>query len=346
VGQNVTKGRGIEPLRKSLLERRFENAVVLGARDCRLAEKAVLCAVSGGPDSVALLLALSRRASAIGIRKLGVAHVNHRLRLTSGKDAALVRNLSRSLGLRCETVSVNVDATAAGLEAGARVARYFALEELARRSGYDTVVTGHTRTDQAETVLLRLLRGSGLRGLSAMARVRGLGPGVKLARPLLGLSGADTRRYVKAAGARVALDSTNADTTLRRNALRLRVWPALARLEPALELRLAELAGQAREDEAALEALARAATSSLVRRRGQRLAIPAPALAALPPAVGRRVLRRALYRLNPLAQPSAPHLRALLALASRGRGEVHVSGSLTGRVVRGKLWLGRREPTS
>ena len=326
--------------RLPLAQRRFENAVAEGARRCGLPGEAVLCAVSGGPDSVALVAALARRAKTLEIQRLGVAYIDHQLRLAAAEEAAAVRRLAAALDLPFYLARVQVQAKGVGLEAGARAARYLALTEMATQADFSVVATGHTRTDQAETVLLRLLRGSGLRGLSAMAEARELSPGVRLCRPLLSLSGADTRAYTAAAKLSTSWDESNADRNIRRNALRLDVWPALAALEPTLELRLYEFARQCREDEAALEALARSASATLLRVAAGAVVLPAKTVAALPPAIARRVLRRAILELRPSAQPSALHLRELLVLCNRGgRGEVHVAGDLTGLLAAGQLTL-------
>jgi tRNA(Ile)-lysidine synthase len=194
-------------------------------------------------------------------------------------------------------------------------------------------------------VLLRLLRGSGLKGLAAMAPVRRLGPGVRLARPLLDLSRAQVHRYTERNALPTFVDPTNQELRFLRNALRHEVWPALERLSPSLEVRLASLAEACREDEGTLSALARAARVGLLEVDGDRLILPRRAVAALPEPVARRVLRDVLHRLRPTASPSAVHLRGLLALVrSTKPGELHLPGDLRAEVRRGSLTLGPRPP--
>jgi tRNA(Ile)-lysidine synthase len=349
--ESPRKSRPKSPLKPSE-ERWFENRVCEGARICQMPRNSVLCAVSGGADSTTLAVALARRAAPLGIG-MAIAHVDHQLRPTSGADGVIVRNLAALLGVPFFQARVEVSAKGAGKEAAARAVRYLALEQIAIREGFQIVATGHTRTDQAETVLLRLLRGAGLRGLSGMASSRrlasrlaatpGLGSATRLCRPLLSLSRDETRSYVASLGLRVAVDESNSDRAILRNALRMDLWPALAGFEPALEPHLAELARQCREDEEVLESLARAASASLTRAAAGRLVVKAPALAVLPRAVAIRLVRRAIARLRPAAQPSALHLRRIVELCVRGgAGELHIAGDLIARLRKGTLTLAPR----
>ena len=157
----------------------------------------VLAAVSGGGDSVALLRGLAA-LKLPGEGRLIAAHVNHKLRgADSDADQAFVQELCGQLGLACEVATAAVDPTAGsrgqGIEATARRARYAVLEEMAGRVGARFVVTAHTADDQAETILHRILRGTGIRGLSGMSRSRRLGPATLL-RPLLGYRPCGTGR--------------------------------------------------------------------------------------------------------------------------------------------------------
>jgi tRNA(Ile)-lysidine synthase TilS/MesJ len=219
------------------------------------------------------------------------------------------------------------------------------LQRIAQATGCRFVAVAHTRTDQAETVLLRLLRGSGLKGLGAMAPTRRLAAGVWLVRPLLGISRRQVRQYAQQEGLPTFEDPTNQELRFLRNALRLEVWPALERLSPALEVRLASLAEGCREDEAALSSLARAAQIGLVSVDGEEMTIPRRALAALPAPVAHRVLRDVIRKLRPGAPVSAVHLRDLLALVrSRKGAELHLAGDLRAQARQGVLRLGPRPP--
>jgi tRNA(Ile)-lysidine synthetase-like protein len=261
-------------------------------------------------------------------------------------DRSTAEALAAKLALPLVVEEVRVEPEG-GIEAGARRARYAALQALARARGCRFVVVAHTRTDQAETVLMRMLRGSGLKGLAAMATVRRLGPGVLLARPLLGLSRREVHRYVEWTQLPFFEDPTNRELRFLRNALRHEVWPALERLSPSLEVRLAGLAESCREDEATLSALARAAQVGLLRAEGDQFVLPRRSVAALPESVARRLLRDVLHRLRPKASLAAVHLRGLLVLIRSGKGaELHLPGDLRAEVRRGSLRIGPRPSRS
>ncbi len=212
----------------------------------------VLLAISGGADSVALLRAMASLKTE-GPGKLHVAHFNHRLRGDeSAADEQFVRQLCDNLALECyvgetpdgQTIAAGGD----GLEAAAREARYEFLTQTAQRLGARYVVTAHTADDQAETILHRILRGTGIGGLSGMARARRLGPATTLIRPLLETRRADLVGYLSDLGQPFRSDSSNADTRLTRNRIRHELLPQLARqyntgVIDAL-LRLGSLAGQ------------------------------------------------------------------------------------------------------
>jgi tRNA(Ile)-lysidine synthase len=208
----------------------------------------VLVAVSGGADSVALLRGLAAiRPSGRG--RLVVAHANHQLRDAAAADAAFVETLCRTLQVPCELGVVTVGPIAGdGLEAAARAARYQFLEAAAGRFGARYLVTAHTADDQAETVLQRILRGTGIRGLAGISRVRPLGP-ASLLRPLLGCRRAELRAYLAAIGQDYRHDASNDELRFTRNRIRHELLPQLAgSYHPNVVenvLRLATLAGEA-----------------------------------------------------------------------------------------------------
>ena len=210
--------------------------------------KVVLIALSGGPDSVALLhaiLALRDRKRGPSIR-IAAAHLNHCIRgAEADRDEAFVRELCAMLGVELVIEqAVGLTTATPNLEERARAARYAFLERTAARFGAAHIAIAHHADDQAETVLMRLLRGSGVQGLGAMAEY---GPG-RLIRPLLHLTRAEIMDYLKEIGARFVTDSSNRSTALVRNRVRHELIPMLERdYAPGLRRRLAELASESRE---------------------------------------------------------------------------------------------------
>jgi tRNA(Ile)-lysidine synthase len=211
----------------------------------------VLAAVSGGPDSVALLRALVAVKTG-GRGRLCAAHLNHQLRPDAEADERFVVDLCGRLGVTCEVGRAAVERLAAqsgdGIEAAARTARYRFLEQTAGRLGARFVVTAHTADDQAETILHRILRGTGVRGISGMARARALGH-ASLLRPLLGIRRAEVLAYLDAIGQPYCSDQSNRNPRFTRNRIRRRLLPRLQRefnpdIIEAL-LRLGNLAGEA-----------------------------------------------------------------------------------------------------
>lgn len=210
----------------------------------------VLAAVSGGPDSVALAHYLSQRARPLGLA-VRVLHVHHGLRgRAADADAAFVLKLAGTLGLPASVVRVDARAAAAarggGLEDAARRLRYAALLKEARRHRCAVVAAGHHLDDQAETVLLNLLRGTRLSALGAIAPSRPLAAGVALVRPLLPLSRPEVRLYLERHGLPSRKDRSNDSEAFARNWLRRRVLPALERRHPRVKEHLAGIAAQVR----------------------------------------------------------------------------------------------------
>lgn len=191
----------------------------------------VLVAVSGGPDSVALLRALVRLSPNAG-RNLTVAHYNHGWRgAASDGDERFVVELAESLELVChvERHAGPGSPTPDGLEAAARDARYRFLKVTAERLSIRYVAAGHTADDQAETILHHILRGTSISGLSGMSRLRLLSPAVTLVRPLLEVSRAEVLAYLSSLCQEWRDDVTNADRALMRNRIRHELLPLLAR---------------------------------------------------------------------------------------------------------------------
>jgi tRNA(Ile)-lysidine synthase len=210
----------------------------------------VLAAVSGGPDSVCLAHWLSVQARKKGLT-VSLVHVHHGLRgRAADADARFVERLGAGLGLPVAVVRAPVRAAAAkrglGLEEAGRKERYRALGKLARRGRFTAVATGHQLDDQAETVLLHLLRGTSLEGLGGIPVRRPLVPGVELIRPLLPLTRAEVELYLKRHGLDWREDASNADPKFTRNWVRREVLPLLEKRAPGVKERLAAIAAQVR----------------------------------------------------------------------------------------------------
>jgi tRNA(Ile)-lysidine synthase len=309
----------------------------------------VAVAVSGGADSVALawLMHDLRASGEAAFSLVGLVHLNHCLRgAESDRDEAFVRALSGRLGLAVEVArrDVSADARAAhrSIEAAARAARDAFFTEAAARLGASSVATAHTADDQAETVLLRLLRGSGARGAGGIRPRRGC-----LVRPLLDVRRAALRADLLARGEAWCEDASNADRSIPRNAIRQDLLPAIERLAPGGVTALTRFAALARDDEAALEAAAIEAARKIVSFDGVAVRLSRAWLAGLAPAVARRVVRGALERVS-VAGVAARHIDAIRALAAAdtSKGHVDVPGAavdftpeqavLTGAARRGR----------
>jgi tRNA(Ile)-lysidine synthase len=218
----------------------------------------MVVAVSGGPDSVALLRALLTVRPPSSDGKIIVAHLNHCLRGSeSDADAAFVCELQEqfartypALAWRCEAVDVAASAHAerANLEGVARRLRYDWLAKVARETGARWIATGHTADDQAETVLHRLLRGTGLQGLRGIAARRMVAPDLEVVRPILGVKRAEVMEYLHSEQQPFRVDSTNANLRFTRNRIRHQLLPHLARrYNPEILMILCRLAEQAEE---------------------------------------------------------------------------------------------------
>lgn len=217
----------------------------------------VLAAVSGGADSVGLVGALAALKTA-GTGRLAVAHFNHRLRPAAADEARFVASLAARLELACELGEGSVAEAAAsqgdGLEAAARSQRYAFLQATAERIGARYVVTAHTADDQAETILHRILRGTGVAGMAGMRRARPLGAAVALIRPLLDIRRAEIRDYLAELGQPFHEDVTNGNPAFTRNRIRHDLLPRLAEYNPDVIGALLRLAETAREAQRIVDA--------------------------------------------------------------------------------------------
>lgn len=238
-------------------ENAFENRLARVWPVDRWSEAGVLVAFSGGPDSAALLAGLTSVCPAEVRSRIVAGHFNHRLRgPESEADAEFARRLAHRLGVECVVGTGDVRSAAAqrgdGLEAAARDERYRFLAESAAQLGLRYVATAHTLDDQAETVLHRILRGTGLAGLAGIPSARALADGtLGLVRPLLGFRRAEVLEYLRFRELPYCVDASNEDLQFTRNRIRRELLPQLARdynpqIVDALD-RLAMQAGEWRE---------------------------------------------------------------------------------------------------
>jgi tRNA(Ile)-lysidine synthase len=288
------------------------------------ADGPVLVACSGGADSLALAAATAFVAPRLG-RRAGLVTVDHGLQDGSAQRAAEIAEWAEAAGFApVELTPVVVAGRSGGPEAAAREARYQALIEVAHRHAATAVLLGHTRDDQAETVLLALARGAGPRGLAGMPAERELA-GVTLSRPLLDVGREQTRKACAVLGLTPWDDPHNVDPSYARARVRADVLPVLTgALGPGVLDNLARTAKLIAADTAALDALGRSALAD-ARTADGRLAVPV--LAGLPAAVRTRVLHGWARELG--ASPSALSHRHIVALdalvtAWHGQGPVHL----------------------
>ena len=300
------------------------------------AAPAIVLAVSGGPDSIALmwLAARWRRALARGPRLIAVT-VDHGLRAEAAAEARDVKRLARSLDLPHRTVRWTGAKPRTGLPAAARAARYRLLAQAARAHGATHVLTAHTRDDQAETLLMRMLRGSGIAGLAAMAR-ESEREGVRLARPFLNVSKSQLIATLKKAKIDFADDPTNRDTSFTRPRLR-GLMPVLA-TEGGDVRNLARLASRLARANAAVEVLVDGAERYLALG-GREASHPefgakafdaksfdaktfdAKAFAAMPEEIRLRLLLRAIDRFGHEGPAELGKAEALLSALDRATTE-------------------------
>jgi tRNA(Ile)-lysidine synthase len=297
-----------------------------------------LTACSGGADSLALAAALAFTAPRMGLRA-GLLTVDHQLQPGSAERARTVAAIARRLGLDPVDVLTVTVGTEGGPEAAAREARYAALADAADRLGAATVLLGHTRDDQAETVLLGLARGSGPRSLSGMAAVTG-----RYRRPLLALPRATTVTACRAQDLTPWDDPHNDDPRYTRVRVRKRILPLLEdELGPGVAEALARTARMAREDSDALDQWAESAFQNCALSDIDRqITLAVPELEKLPDAVRRRVLRRAAIAAGaPSGALSATHVLAVDRLVTRWHGQkaVDLPGGLSAARRYGTLIL-------
>ena len=291
----------------------------------------LILACSGGPDSVVLVHVLYRLRRELGIT-LTVASVDHGLRPDAAEEVAGVGRLADSLELPFRPLRVEISG-GASLQASARAARYATLFGLAAREGATHLAVGHTRDDQAETVLSRILRGAGLRGLSGVDPSREDG----VIRPLIDCEREDVRRHLAHHDLSAILDPSNADPRFERVRIRHEILPMLLQEDAKIISHLADLADEAREVEAMLARLAQPHLSLL----GDAPSAPVERVAPLERPLRRRILRGWAQRVTG-EQLGRPHVEALDRLLY-SEGEVLLPREWTARRVGSELRM-EREP--
>lgn len=260
----------------------------------------IVVAVSGGADSTALLLALAelKRHNKLSL-EICVAHLDHRLRKSSGKDAKWVSELATKLGFKSVMGRGNIAEEADNLEQAARDARYAFLQRTAKKVSAKYVLTGHTMDDQAETVLLRLMRGSAGFGLGGMEALRPIAKNssIKLVRPLLWARRTDTEDYCRVRKIKFLSDEMNDDLSFARVKVRKQLLPLMQSFNNRIVEAISRTATQLREDGAVLSddsdaLLRRAAVSNEESDENKSPALDVKVLSNAPPALRRRALRQ------------------------------------------------------
>jgi tRNA(Ile)-lysidine synthase len=297
---------------------------------------ALVVAVSGGADSTALAWLLAEIAPALGARLAVLAHLNHQIREAAGADEAFCRDLAGRIGVAfaARRVDVKAEARAAktSIEDAARTVRYLFLSDVAAEHGATRIAVGHTRDDQAETVLLRLARGAGPAGLAGIHPRAG-----QVIRPLLDARRRDIEAWLAGRGQPWREDESNQDRAIPRNRVRHEVMPQLVEgFGAGVVDVLARQASVSREDADWFEMVATETAARLVIEEGPAVAIERAALGALHPAIGRRVVLQALRRVAPDRFVGFDHVEAVLALAKAGSGAADLPGQ---RVRCRRGWL-------
>lgn len=268
----------------------------------------VLIGLSGGVDSLVLTHALSTLQQRAGGPRLLAVHVNHQLRTESADDAARVAALAQTLQVPVEVIAVDIAEWARmlrqGIEAAARAARYAAFGSVAKKLEARWIALGHTRDDQAETVLLRLARGTSLEGLAGMRwlseRAVPLAPRdagtvrLSVIRPLLDISRQEVEQYAGSHGLEPVEDGSNLSLAYRRNVVRHRVLPALEAAVPSATAAIARMAAILQDDAGYLDSLAVEAEREVIKEKAGLVMIAREPARRLHPALQRRIMAAAI----------------------------------------------------
>ncbi len=307
----------------------------------------VVVGVSGGADSMALLRVLQQARDDLGIR-LVVAHINHGLRPEAGRDERHVETFCEQLQIPYRSRRVKVaSGPGASVEERAREARFRALMVIAKAERAQVIALAHHQDDQAETVVMRLLRGSGLMGLQAIVPRR-VQDGIAIVRPFLAVTRAEIMRFVQREKIDFCIDATNEDRRFFRNAVRHDVLPFLRQYNPQISKNLARLAATTAQDYAVLEDEARRRLEACctVRSRPGMVTIDHAIFQGYHPAFRAMVMRLAIERCQgSLRRIEARHIDQILAVLDQppGRGSViTLPGGMSVRCRRGRVTISRR----
>jgi len=317
----------------------------------------VVVAVSGGTDSLCLLYALHRLSAKLQL-SLHVAHLDHMLRgVESQHDARFVSSRAESLGLPCSVESRDVaayrDTHRCSLEEAAREVRYSFLREVAHRVDAVAVVTGHTRDDAVETVMLHILRGTGVHGLSGLEPASPypyLPPdgvdrqALTLLRPMLQVSRVEAEGYCRALGLEPREDATNSSPAYLRNRIRMELLPSMRQLNPRLDDALLRLSGFAAEDDEYLASIARGLWQRIATNSKDHIGIEAAAFLESSPALQSRLIFEAMVQLTGTTRDvTAEHIAAVRDIAAHASGrQVDLPGGIIWRRERLALTAFRR----
>ena len=293
----------------------------------------VLLGVSGGPDSVTLLYLLHELRQELGIQ-LQMVHVNHQLRKTAHRDEAFVRRLAQKLGLKFTAVKVKIKKTKSSLEELAREARLKAFFQIAQKNKIHVIALGHTRDDLAETVLMRIVRGTVLNGLQSILPKRNFGS-YRLIRPLLETSRSSIEQYLRAQKIPYRIDHTNKQKKFFRNKVRAELLPLLqSRYNPQIKDVLAHLAQSSSLDYDFLyhEGQRHFCRLAVQNKKQKTIRLKLTSFLKLHPSLQRMVLRIAVENLkgstNRLTLAHMENIETLLSQTKNGTTHLPASVSL------------------
>jgi tRNA(Ile)-lysidine synthase len=297
-------------------------------------EEIVVVGVSGGADSVCLLHVLAKCQKELRI-KLHVAHLNHQLRgVESEADAEYVSNLAGSLGIpstidRQDVAAYRTERNCS-IEEAARELRYAFLARVAREAGANRIAIGHTRDDQVETILMHILRGTGITGLCGLApcspmaydsqgtSLRAKRSNLLVIRPLLDITREETASYCQEYQLEPRIDSSNFSPSFFRNRLRLHLLPLLRQYNPSIDQALLRLADIAKEDSALIEQQASGLWDEVARQENNAIYLDKKLIASLPIALQRHLLRAAVTKLaGDVRDIEASHIEAARSLLNK-----------------------------